>query len=126
MIPRAGRGRPPASTWSTRVVAPGAGHGTDAGAARPRAASIRFVRAGRSGTVIAVTGTAAARSMPGVAAAVVTVRPADIVTLSQSFTDRIGYAIASGPDPVTSARRATAAAAALHIDIRPIPRGSEP
>ena len=108
------------------VVARATGHATTPVPRARGAASIRFVRAGRSGTVIAAKGTAAARAMPGVAAAVVTVRPADTVTLNQSFTDRIGYAIASGPDPVTSARRATAAAAALHIDIRPIPRGSEP
>lgn len=90
------------------------------------AASIRFVRADRSGAVAATTGVAVARAMPGVAAAVVTVRPTDPVTLTHSFTDRIGHAIASGPDAATSARRATDAAAALHIDIRPTPLGSTP
>jgi biotin carboxylase len=108
------------------VVARAAGHATTPVPGTLGAASIRFVRAGRSGTVTAIDGTDDAHAMPGVACAVVTVRPADTVTLSQSFTDRIGYAIASGPDPATSARRATAAAAALRIDIRPIPLGSEP
>lgn len=81
-------------------------------------ASIRFVLAPGEGTVRAVTGLAPARRLPGVALAEVTAAEGDGVRLTHSFRDRLGYAVAVGDDPTTTAWRAERAASRIRIELR--------
>ncbi|TMM34909.1 MAG: ATP-grasp domain-containing protein [Actinobacteria bacterium] len=85
-------------------------------------ASIRFVTAAAAGTVTDIAGLAEARATPGVHLAEVTVEPGTGIAVTHSFRDRVGYAVATGPDAVTAADRATRGAAHLSIATRPSTR----
>ncbi|MFG3101438.1 ATP-grasp domain-containing protein [Streptomyces sp. NPDC048182] len=70
--------------------------------ARPRArTAIRFAVAREAGTVTALGGLDAARAVPGVAHAEFTTAPGERITLTHSFRDRVGYALATDPADLT-------------------------
>lgn len=80
-------------------------------------ASIRFVLLDRPGIVTGSGGLDEARALPGIEQVALTVTPGTPVTPTHSFRDRVGYAVATGTDPVTAAARARRAAAALRVQI---------
>ncbi|MEV6118591.1 ATP-grasp domain-containing protein [Streptomyces sp. NPDC052109] len=98
------------------TVARAAGRRARTRAARSGHAAIRFALAARAGAVTEVRGTGAARAVPGVELAEITVSPGTSeLEITHSFRDRFGYAVATGPDAATATARAERAAAHLQI-----------
>jgi S-sulfo-L-cysteine synthase (3-phospho-L-serine-dependent) len=85
------------------------------------AAAIRFLVADRPGRLHSVDGVEEAHRLPGVIDVGVLREPGSDVVLRHSFQDRLGYVIATGPEPVLAGRRANAALAALRATITPVP-----
>jgi len=99
------------------VVAGACGARPAVDAARSGHTAIRFALAGVAGTVAAIHGTQEARTGDGVALVETTVAAGSRITVTHSFRDRFGYAIATGDDAATAAVRAERAAACLRIDL---------
>ncbi|MYX98590.1 ATP-grasp domain-containing protein [Streptomyces sp. SID486] len=98
------------------TVARAAGRRVRTRAMRSGHAAIRFATASRAGAVTSVRGTGAARAVPGVELAEITVSPGtSVLEITHSFRDRFGYAVATGPDAATAAARAERAVAHLQI-----------
>ncbi len=99
------------------VIAGAAGESPEPVARRLGYASIRFVLLDRPGTVTGLGGLDEARTLPGVELVALTVAPGAVLARTHSFRDRVGYAVAVGPDPTTAATRAQHAAASLRVQI---------
>jgi biotin carboxylase len=98
-------------------VALSCGRSPDLTATRKTAASIRFLVAERAGSVTAVHGVEAARRLPSVRTATLTVAPGhQIGELTQSFRDRLGYVLAAGDDVAHSAALAESVLATIVVD----------
>ncbi|MBY8848166.1 ATP-grasp domain-containing protein [Saccharothrix longispora] len=80
-------------------------------------AAVRFAVTGSGGRVRATLGLDRARALPGVHAAGFTVEPGQELAITHSFRDRVGYAVATGPDGDTAAERARSAAGCLAVDL---------
>jgi cysteine synthase len=85
---------------------------------RRAGAAIRYLT-GTPGTVTAVTGTDAARAMPGVQEVVVKVERGDAVRAAKRNGDRLGHVLAVGEDAYLASRRADAAAHEIEIATAP-------
>jgi biotin carboxylase len=84
---------------------------------RAGAASIRFLVAETAGRLVDVDGVDAARRLPGVVEVGLTARPGQEVLVRGSFQDRLGYALAAGPDRAAAAAAAEAGLALLRPEI---------
>ncbi|HEY8472074.1 MAG TPA: ATP-grasp domain-containing protein [Natronosporangium sp.] len=84
-----------------------------------RASAIRFLVAEIAGRLVEVRGLAEARQVPGVLEVALTREPPREITLRHSFEDRLGYVIATGPDPAAAGQAATAGLLALKARIVP-------
>lgn len=82
-------------------------------------AAIRFLVAGSGGTVTAASGPAAARALPLVCRAVLTVAPGDTVEITHSFRDRLGYVIATGESSNAAVSRAAEALSRFTVTVSP-------
>jgi len=85
--------------------------------ARGSHAAIRFLLAPRDGLLTAVSGLDEASRADGVEAVQVTARLGANLATTHSFQDRIGYAIAVGPDAATAAGRARDALRLIRLEI---------
>jgi len=83
-----------------------------------RAAAIVFVFARQRGTLSAVDGLEVARTLPGIQTAESYRQPGDPICLWGDFRDRVAYAIAVANTPLIALRRARAAAATIHLEIK--------
>jgi S-sulfo-L-cysteine synthase (3-phospho-L-serine-dependent) len=88
-------------------------------------ASIRFALIREPGVVDGLRGLARARATGCVTTAGFTVSVGDDVAITHSFRDRVGYAIATGADPTTTADCATRAAAEMCVVTRRGPTGEK-
>jgi biotin carboxylase len=88
------------------VVAAAAGRPEPLRRRRDRCASIRFLVAGRGGTLAAVDGVTDARRQPGVVEVGITFPLGQPVVPRHSFRDRLGYVIAAAADNAAAARAA--------------------
>jgi S-sulfo-L-cysteine synthase (3-phospho-L-serine-dependent) len=86
---------------------------------RGKHASIRFLLAPAEGVLASVTGLDQGRALGGVHALRLTHPVGSPVTISHSFRDRLGYAIAVGPDAATAADRAERALRHVTVTVRP-------
>lgn len=81
-------------------------------------ASIRFALTREPGVVRALSGLAEAVATPTVTTAGFSVSVGDDLAITHSFRDRVGYAIAAGEDPHTTADCALRAAAEIRVVTR--------
>ena len=85
-------------------------------AARPRAASIRYLTAA-PGKVARATGVALARRVPGVVAAALEVAAGDTVGPLEDSHGRVGWVVATGPDAAAAERAAEVGCGQLCVRI---------
>jgi biotin carboxylase len=83
----------------------------------PRAASIRFLVAARSGRLLGFAGLEQARRRPHIVEVAATAEPGQEMTLRHSFADRVGYVIAVADHGRVAASAATRAARSIAIRI---------
>lgn len=102
-----------------QLVAAAAGQPEPLRRLRDGAASIRFLVADRAGTLVAAGGADRALAMPGVVDAAFSCVPGQQVSVRHSFRDRLGYVIATGPEPASAARAADAALRELSVEVKP-------
>lgn len=86
-------------------------------AGRGSHAAIRFLLAPREGVLESVSGLEEAGRVDGVELVQVTARPGATLTTTHSFQDRVGFAIAVGPDAATAAGRAREALRLIRLGI---------
>lgn len=78
---------------------------------------LRFRTVGRTGTIRALHGLEAARSAPGVRYADFTCAAGDMVKVTHSFRDRLGYVICVGTDGLSTAMYADRAVRMLKVEV---------
>ncbi len=101
-----------------RVIAHCTGQPYAPGRRRGEHASIRFLLAPGEGVLASVTGLDQGSALAGVRVVRLTHPVGSPVTISHSFRDRLGYAIAVGPDAATAADRAERALSHVTVTVR--------
>lgn len=99
------------------AVARASGAHPDLQPSRDRGAAIRFLLAPGPGRITGVDGLADARRSPGARIVEPAVRVGRRVSISHSFRDRLGYAVAGGADAAQAAARAEDALRRLRIRV---------